>query len=106
MKKQPKGIVEQATIDKWKEEHPEGVYQVTTNDGEHTGYFRNPTLEDLDVASNLIDKDNPLQIFIQVGKETFLGGSDAVYTTPRYQNDFKATIMPLVEGRKMKLAEL
>lgn len=87
-----------------KDKHKLGIYSIAL--GGFIGYFRNPDLMDMNASLANVGKDNPLDYFINVGRETHIGGSKEVFENAALQNDFCETIKPKVEGKKGELVNL
>lgn len=72
-------LIGQATADdiaKWKKENPLGIYQIATCG--HVGYFKNPSIADVNCAMSKVTGDAPLDLYMEFGQLTFIGGSKEI----------------------------
>ncbi|MBS1740731.1 MAG: hypothetical protein JST88_09340 [Bacteroidetes bacterium] len=104
MKKATIGLADEEQIKQWKEGCKLGIYSVEV--GGHIGYFREPEITDLNAGMATITKDNPLDYYIIVGRDTYIGGSKELFENPKLQRDFIETIKEKTEGKKGKLVNL
>lgn len=76
-----KALVGQATpgeIAEWKVANPDGIYFIKSDAG-HIGYFREPMMADINVATESAVEGEPFASIRKFMELTFIGGSDAIY---------------------------
>lgn len=102
-----KELVGQATdeqIAAWKKDNKDGIYKIEV-DG-HVGYFRNPDMDDLNIAASQVDADAPLDFNKTIMRDTILGGSERIIEETRLFMGASKQIAKKIDGAKAKLSDL
>lgn len=99
------GLLTPEGITKLKADHsPLKIFGIEV--GGHIGYFREPDLDDLNIAASEADSDTPLEFNRIVMRECFVDGSDAVINDNRLYLSASKIMSKRIDGEKAKLVEL
>ncbi len=98
------GIAEAAQIAAWKQSHPIGIYGLEV-DG-HIGYFKNPNRSEMNMAMSKADPDAALDMYEELAKVTFIGGSEEILKDDAMFLGVMRQIKTKMEGKKAILVNL
>jgi len=98
------GQADQSQIDTWKKENTEGIYQIEVEG--HAGYFKNPNRREMNCAMSKADPDAALDMYEELARVTFLGGSKDVLENDSMFFGVVRQIKVKMEGKKAKLVNL
>lgn len=102
------GKVDDKVIKEWKDKYTAGIYQLIVEDKgeEHVAYFRNPDIDDLNLAAGCATKEKPLDYFKALIAETKIGGSEEVTKrTPLFLSLIE-TMKEKIDGKKGTILDL
>ena len=102
------GEVDQAKIDAWKKEFPNGIYmvQVPESAPTHVGYFKNPSRLDVNYALSQISDTSPLNVLEAFANTCFIGGAEDVLNDNGMFLGICSVIKEKMNGVKAKLVNL
>lgn len=82
-------------IAEWKGKYSK-VAKYTTADGK-VAYFRNPSIQEMEASTAVLQAGHPIQSNKVLAKATFLDGDTAVYEEPKYLIGLGNTLGAMVE---------
>ncbi len=98
------GQESQETIDQWKTKYRQGIYALEV-DG-HIVYFKNPSRHEINCAMSKADRERALDVFEELAKLTFLGGSEEVLSDDQMFVGVCQEMKVKLEGKRAKLVNL
>lgn len=102
------GEVSEIDIQKWKEENPQGIKEITCQDDDgnfHIGYLKKPTLDILSAASQHLPAD-PLKSGKIMFNSCFLGGSDFIKNDDEARAGVQSVLKKLFKVREFEVKKI
>lgn len=87
-----------------KKKYPQGIYAISV--GGHIAYFRNPSRQDINIASSQMDLENPMDYYELLMNETYLEGSKAIIEDDKLYLGSIQIVKKKSDGDKAELVNL
>jgi len=98
------GQATEEQIAEWKKKHKYGIYAIESEG--HVAYFKNPGRAELNCAMSRADREKPLDIYEELGRLTFIGGSEEILSDDQIFIGVCQEIKVKLDGKKAQLVNL
>ncbi len=98
------GQATEQQIAEWKKKHKYGIYAIEAEG--YVAYFKNPGRAELNCAMSRADREKPLDIYEELGRLTFIGGSEEILSDDQIFIGVCQEIKVKLDGKKAQLVNL